>query len=72
MTKGKKIVWNYEFPYCLPGSTTEEICASINEILQTSPTPRADKEAHDYIAVNFSKEKFMSLFNEIIDGVLKK
>ena len=72
LAKGKSVIWNYDFPFCLPGSTTDKISSSLNKILKENPVPCADAKAHDYIVANFSRERFMALFNEVIDGILKK
>lgn len=64
MAKGKKIIWNCKYPYCYPGSTTEEICNGLDHILNDSP--KADVAAHKFIVEEYTREKFISMFNEAI------
>jgi len=72
LAKGKRVIWNYEFSFCLPGTTTEEISNSINEIISSNPIPVADEAAHEYIINDFSRERFMTLFNKIINDVISR
>lgn len=67
MAKGKKIIWNCKYPLCHPGSTTEEICRSLDELLKE--TPQADKEAHDFIVKEYTREKFLQMFNYSIINI---
>lgn len=62
MAKGKKVVWNCEYPFAYPGSTTEEICAGVEAIIKTPPTP--DKDAHDFIAKEYTKDNFLRDFDK--------
>lgn len=64
MAKGKRIIWNYQFPYCLPGATTEEIVASLKELTTNDPIP--DIEGHNYIVNNYNEKTFMDEFDKII------
>ena len=34
MAKGKKVIWNCRYPFAYPGSTTKEICNSLDLILK--------------------------------------
>lgn len=70
MAKGKKIIWNCEFPHCFPGATTEDICSSLYRIIKLTPTPSIDIDSHNYIISNFSKDKFMDMFNDIVHNLL--
>ncbi len=67
MAKGKYVVWNYDFPYCLPGKTTEEISSSLEKLTKGAPTP--DVNAHEYIISEFSKERFLDMFDDIINSL---
>lgn len=64
MAKGKKIIWNCEYPYCYPGSTTEEICNSLDILLKDAPKP--DQVAHDFIVNEYTREKFLEIFESEI------
>lgn len=69
MAKGKKVIWNCEYPFAYPGSTTEEICEGVEKILQTPPTP--DIEAHDFIAKEYTKENFLRDFDKELERIIK-
>jgi len=64
MAKGKKIIWNCKFEYCFPGSTTEEIVNSLNEII--SIPPEVDIAAHNYIVENYSKDKILEMYKAVL------
>ena len=64
MAKGKKIIWNCKYPLCYPGSTTTEICNGLDDILKD--VPKADIAAHEFIVNEYTREKFMRLFNASI------
>jgi len=68
MAKGKKIIWNCEYPFAYPGKTTEEICVGVKDILKTKPEP--DVAAHDFIASEYTKENFLRDFDKEIKRVL--
>lgn len=68
LAKGKRVIWNYDFPYCLPGKTAEEIIESINISLKESPEP--DIEAHNFLVENYSKEKVLMLYDKIFEEMV--
>jgi len=67
MAKGKKIIWNCKYPFAYPGSTTEEICNSLDQILKNKPEP--DIKAHDFINQEYTKDKFLKMFNSYIESL---
>lgn len=65
MAKGKKIIWNCDFKYCLSGKNTNEIITSMNKLL--SEPPQVDISAHNYIINNYSQERILNLYKKVFD-----
>lgn len=67
LAKGKKVVWNCKYPFAYPGSTTDEICNSLDEIFKNPP--QADTEAHTFINKEYTKDKFLVQFNDSLHSI---
>jgi hypothetical protein len=70
LAKGKKVVWDYDFPHCLPGKDDEQICNSLNILLQQYPEP--DVEAHKFIIDNYSQNQVLEIYDSIFAKLLRK
>ena len=68
LAKGKKVIWDYDFPYCLPGKNDEQICNSLNGLLSEPPHP--DYEAHEFILNNYSKEQVLSIYDSVFSKIM--
>lgn len=65
LAKGKKVIWNYEFPFCLPGRTKNEIAMSLRKIL--TEDLKKDVEAHNFIAKEYSQEIVLNKYKKIFE-----
>lgn len=66
LAKGKRVIWDHKLQYVLPGSSSEEIIASIAKVIANEP--ESDFEAHEFVMREYSKKRFLELFRQGINN----
>ncbi len=66
LAKGKYVIYKYEFPYTYKAQSYEEAEKAINMILKKEEKPIANREASEYIAINYSTRQYIRKIMEKI------
>lgn len=68
LAKGKQVIYSYTHPYTFLARNFEEACAGLDQILASKPS--VNYEGSYYVNENYTTEKYLKRFNNIIKGVL--